>query len=223
IRTEFKEEAVKKAYIFDMDGTLTNSLYDIGDSVNYLLAQRGLPAHTYEEYLTYIGMGIGVLLGKAMPGYDDLPPEEQAALRQGYTVHNEAHCLDKTRPYEGMTETLKALSEGGAVLGIFTNKPEVLGKKIAAALFEGIDFAFVLGGLEGASMKPDPERVLAELKKLNIAPADAVFVGDGRPDIVTGKKGGMTACGVDWGFKGLEELEGADMIISHPRELLDIQ
>lgn len=214
---------MKKAYIFDMDGTLTNSLYDIGDSVNYLLARRGLPTHTYEEYLTYIGMGIGVLLSKAMPGYDDLPPEEQAALRQGYTVHNEAHCLDKTRPYEGMTETLQALSEGGAVLGIFTNKPEVLGKKIAAALFEGIDFAFVLGGLEGASMKPNPERVLAELKKLNIAPADAVFVGDGRPDIVTGKEGGMTSCGVDWGFKGLEELQGADMIISHPRELLDIQ
>lgn len=214
---------MKKAYIFDLDGTLANSIYDIGDSVNYLLARRGLPAHTYEEYLTYMGMGIGVTLSRAMPGYDDLPPEEQAALRQGYTAHNEVHCLDKTRPYEGMTETLKALSEGGAVLGIFTNKPEVLGKKIAAALFEGIDFAFVLGGLEGAAMKPNPERVLAELEKLNIAPADAVFVGDGRPDIATGKNGGMTACGVDWGFKGPEELEGADIIISHPRELLDIK
>jgi phosphoglycolate phosphatase len=214
---------MKKAYIFDLDGTLANSIYDIGDSVNYLLSQRGLPAHTYEEYQTYMGMGIGVTLSKAMPGYDDLPPDEQAALRKGYTVHNEAHCLDKTKPYEGISETLTALADRGAVLGIFTNKPEVLGQKIAASLFKGVRFAFILGGLEGAAMKPDPARVLAELAKLNIAPADAVFVGDGKPDIATGKNGGMVACGVSWGFKGVEELEGADMIITHPRELLDIE
>jgi phosphoglycolate phosphatase len=217
-----KEGTVKKAYIFDLDGTLANSIYDIGDSVNYLLAQRGLPLRTYEEYLTFMGMGIGVTLSKAMPGYDALPPEEQAVLRNAYTVHNEEHCLDKTRPYAGITETLKALMEGGAVLGIFTNKPEVLGKKMADSLFEGIDFAFVLGGVEGAPMKPDPGRVLAELEKIGIAPADTVFVGDGGPDIATGKNGGMVACGVSWGFKGLEELDGADIIISHPRELLDI-
>ncbi|MDR2049577.1 MAG: HAD family hydrolase [Treponema sp.] len=213
---------MKKAYVFDLDGTLTNSIYDIGDSVNYLLAQKGLPLHTYEEYRSYMGMGIGVTLSKAMPGYDELPPEEQAALRKAYTVHNELHCLDKTRPYEGITETLAALQNGGAVLGIFTNKPEVLGKKIAAELFKEIDFAFILGGLEGASMKPNPERVLAELARLGVDPADAVFIGDGGPDIATGKNGGMTACGVSWGFKGTEELEGADLIISHPGELLEI-
>jgi phosphoglycolate phosphatase len=224
VKSKKKEYPVsmKKAYIFDLDGTLANSIYDIGDSVNYLLAQRGLPLHTYEEYLTYMGMGIGITLNRAMPGYDALPPEEQAALRKAYTVHNEAHCLDKTRPYEGMSETLAALAERGAVLGIFTNKPEVLGQKIAASLFKDIQFAFILGGLEGAPMKPDPARVLAELKKLGIAPADAAFVGDGKPDIATGKNGGMTTCGVLWGFKGMEELEGADIIISHPRELLEI-
>jgi phosphoglycolate phosphatase len=213
---------MKKAYVFDLDGTLTNSIYDIGDSVNYLLAQRGLPLHTYDEYLTYMGMGIGVTLSKAMPGYDGLPPEEQAALRKAYTAHNEVHCLDKTKPYEGMAETLTALRDRGCVLGIFTNKPEVLGKKIAAELFRGIHFSFVLGGVEGKTMKPDPERVLAELEKLGIDPADAVFIGDGGPDIATGKNGGMTACGVTWGFKGTEELEGADVIIDHPKELLEI-
>ncbi|MDR1308265.1 MAG: HAD family hydrolase [Treponema sp.] len=213
---------MKKAYIFDLDGTLANSIYDIGDSVNYLLARRGLPSHSYDEYLTYMGMGIGVTLSKAMPGYDELPPEEQEALRKAYTVHNEAHCLDKTRPYEGISETLKALAARGAILGIFTNKPEILGQKVAAALFGGISFAFVLGGLEGAPMKPNPARVLEELEKRGIAPADAVFVGDGKPDIATGKNGGMIACGVTWGFKGMEELEGADVIISHPRELLEI-
>jgi phosphoglycolate phosphatase len=213
---------MKKAYIFDLDGTLANSIYDIGDSVNYLLARRGLPLHTYEEYLTYMGMGIGVTLSRAMPGYDALPEDEKAALRKAYTVHNEAHCLDKTRPYEGVMETLKALAAGGAVLGIFTNKPEVLGKKIAASLFKGIDFAFILGGREGVPMKPDPSRVLMELEKLGIAPACAVFVGDGSPDIATGKNGGMIACGVTWGFKGMEELANADVIISRPQELLDI-
>ena len=213
---------MKKAYIFDMDGTLVNTIYDISDSVNYVIAQRGFPPHTYEEYLSFMGMGIGGTLTQAMPGYTDLPPEEQAALRKAYTVHNEEHCLDKARPYEGITETLKALEAGGAVLGIFTNKPEVLGKKIANALFEGIHFTFNLGALEGATMKPNPERVLAELDKLGIAAADAVIVGDGQPDIATGKNAGMLTVGVDWGFKGLEELEGADIIISHPRELLDI-
>jgi phosphoglycolate phosphatase len=169
-----------------------------------------------------MGMGIGVTLSKAMPGYDSLPPAEQEALRGAYTVHNEAHCLDKTKPYEGMTEALNALAEGGAILGIYTNKPEVLGKKIAAELFKEIEFAFVLGGVEGKTMKPNPDRVLAELDKLGINAADAVFVGDGKPDIVTGKNGGMTACGVTWGFKGREEIEGADVIISRPGELLDI-
>ena len=213
---------MKKAYIFDLDGTLVNSIYDIGDSVNYLLTQRGLPVHTYDEYLTYMGMGIGVTLSKAMPGYDALPPEEQEALRRAYTVHNEAHCLDKTKPYEGMTEALKALAEGGAILGIYTNKPEILGKKIAAELFKEIEFAFVLGGVEGKTMKPNPDRVLAELDRLGIKAADAIFVGDGKPDMATGKNGGMIACGVDWGFKGRDELEEADIIISHPRELPDI-
>jgi phosphoglycolate phosphatase len=213
---------MKRAFIFDLDGTLANSIYDIGDSVNYLLTQRGLPTHSYEEYQTYMGMGIGVTLSRAMPGYDGLPPEEQEALRRAYTAHNERHCLDKTRPYGGIPETLKALAGGGAVLGIYTNKPEVLGKKIAASLFEGIEFAFVLGGVEGKSMKPNPERVLAELDKLGIPAADAVFVGDGKPDIATGKNGGMTSCGVTWGFKGREELEGADLVISSPGELLDL-
>lgn len=213
---------MKKAYIFDLDGTLVNSIYDIGDSVNYLLAQRGLPLHAYEEYLGYMGMGIGVTLSRAMPGYDDLPEGEQAALRKAYTAHNEAHCLDKTRPYEGMAEALQALSGGGAALGIYTNKPEVLGKKIAAELFRGIGFKFVLGGVEGKTMKPDPGRVLAELGRLGIDPRDAVFVGDGNVDIATGKNGGMTACGVLWGFKGREELGDADVIIAHPSELLNI-
>ena len=213
---------MKKAYIFDLDGTLANSIYDIGDSVNYLLAERGLPLHTYEEYLTYMGMGIGVTLSKAMPGYDDLPEEEKTALRKAYAAHNAEHCLDKTRPYEGMPEAIKALKERGAVLGVFSNKPQPLVTKVSAALFKDAAFAFALGDVEGQPMKPDPSRVLAELEKLGITAAESVFVGDGKPDIVTAKNAGMFACGVSWGFKGLEELTGADLIINHPRELLDI-
>jgi phosphoglycolate phosphatase len=214
---------MKKAYIFDLDGTLANSIYDIGDSVNYLLAQRGLPLHSYEEYLTYMGMGINNTLGRAMPGYDDLPEEEKASLRKAYTVHNEEHCLDKTRPYEGIPETLKALEERGAVLGIFTNKPHPLAVKIAAFLFKDFNFAFVLGDIEGQPMKPDPFRMMAEMERLGISPEDTVFIGDGKPDIATARRAGMFACGVSWGFKGPEELEGADLIINHPRELLDIE
>ena len=213
---------MKKAYIFDLDGTLTNSIYDIGDSVNFLLAQRGLPLHTYDEYLTYMGMGIGVTLSRAMPGYNDLPEDEKAALRKGYTTHNAEHCLDKTLPYEGMAETLNTLEGRGAVLGIFSNKPQPLVTKIATTLFKNNKFALMLGDVEGAPMKPDPSRMMAELEKLGIGAADSVFVGDGKPDMVTAKRAGMFACGVSWGFKGLEELEGADIIINHPRELLDI-
>ncbi|MDR1389745.1 MAG: HAD family hydrolase [Treponema sp.] len=212
---------MKKAFIFDLDGTLTNSIYDIGDSVNHILVLRGLPTHTYEEYKTYMGMGIGVTLRKAMPGYDELGEAEQAALRNEYTVHNAEHCLDKTRPYEGITGALAELQKRGVLLGVFTNKPEVLGQKIAGALFKDV-FAFIMGGLEGAPMKPDPGRVLAELKKASISPEAAVFVGDGAPDIATAKNGGFFACGVSWGFKGREELDGADRIINHPDELLEI-
>ena len=214
---------MKKAFIFDLDGTLTNSIYDIGDSVNHLLSQRGLPLHSYEEYLTYMGMGIGVTLSRAMPGYDTLPEEEKAMLRKAYTTHNAEHCLDKTLPYEGMPETLKTLEERGMALGIFSNKPQPLVTKIALFLFKGHNFAFMLGDVEGAPMKPDPARMIAELDKLGISAADSVFVGDGKPDMVTAKRAGMFACGVSWGFKGLEELEGADIIIDHPRDLLDIK
>ena len=213
---------MKKAYIFDLDGTLVNSIYDIGDSVNYLLAQRGLPLHSYDEYYTYMGMGIGVTLSRAMPGYNDLPEDEKTALRKAYTAHNAEHCLDKTRPYEGMAETVKELSGRGMALGVFSNKPQALVTKVSASLFKGIHFNFVLGDVEGQPMKPDPARMMAELEKLGIRGADSVFVGDGKPDMVTAKRAGMLACGVSWGFKGPEELEGADLIISHPRELLDI-
>ena len=79
---------MKKAFIFDLDGTLANTIYDIGDSVNYLLTKRGLPLHSYEEYLSYMGMGINVTLSRAMPGYDDLPEEEKTALRKAYSAHN---------------------------------------------------------------------------------------------------------------------------------------
>ena len=212
---------MKKAFIFDLDGTLANSIYDIGDSVNFLLAQRGLPLHSYEEYLTYMGMGIGVTLSRAMPGYDALSEEEKASLRKAYAAHNAEHCLDKTRPYEGLPEALEALEERGAVLGIFSNKPQTLVTKIAANLFKDFNFAFALGDVEGQPLKPDPVRMLSELNKLGIKAEDTVFVGDGKPDIVTAKRAGMFSCGVKWGFKGLEELEGADQIISHPRELLD--
>jgi phosphoglycolate phosphatase len=213
---------MKKAFIFDLDGTLANSIYDIGDSVNYLLAQRGLPLHTYDEYLTYMGMGIGVTLSRAMPGYNDLPEKKKIMLRKAYAAHNAEHCLDKTRPYDGMTETLKALAGRGAALGVFSNKPQVLVSKITANIFKEFSFAFALGDVEGQPMKPDPSRMLSELEKLHIKAEESVFVGDGKPDIATAKRAGMLACGVAWGFKGLEELEGADLIISKPQELLDL-
>ncbi|MDR0598851.1 MAG: HAD-IA family hydrolase [Treponema sp.] len=213
---------MKKAYVFDMDGTLANTIYDIGDSVNHVLAAGGFPPHTYNEYQDYIGMGVDVLFNRAMPGYRELSPEKQGEIRRVYLALYGERCLDKVQAYEGIPETLAALAERGVILGIFTNKPEAMARAIAAHLFKDRDFAFVLGALEGVPLKPDPARMLAELKKRDVAPGDAVFVGDGRPDIAAGKNGGLFTCGVSWGFKGLEELEGADAIIDHPRELLDI-
>ena len=207
-----------------MDGTLVNTIYDIADSVNYLLAERGLPLHSYDEYLTYMGMGIGVTLTRAMPEgyYEKMPEEEKALLRKSYAAHNREHCLDKACTYEGMPETLKTLEERGMVLGIFSNKPQILVTKMSTHLFKDHNFAFALGDVEGQSLKPDPARMMAELEKVNIKAEESVFIGDGKPDMVTAKRAGMLACGVSWGFKGLEELEGADLIINHPRELLGI-
>ncbi|MDR1894813.1 MAG: HAD family hydrolase [Spirochaetales bacterium] len=211
---------MKKAYVFDLDGTLVNSIFDISDSINYLLARRGVPGRTYEEYLTYMGFGIGYTLGRAWPGFLDLPKAEQDAMKEAYVEHNGAHCLDKTLPYDGMAETIRELAAAGALLGIYTNKPEPLGVKISRSLFAPGVFEFVLGGKEGASMKPNPERVLWELERLKLPPGETVFVGDGGVDIETGKNGGMLTCGVLWGFKGREELTGADYLIQEPRQLL---
>ena len=215
---------MKKAYIFDLDGTLANTIYDIADSMNYLLSERGLPLHSYNEYLGYMGMGLAFTLTRAMPAgyYEKLPEEEKALLRKSYAAHNKEHCLDKACTYDGIPEALKALEKRGMVLGIFSNKPQILVTKMSTHLFKDFNFAFALGDVEGQPMKPDPARMMAELEKLNIKTDVSVFVGDGKSDMVTAKRAGMFACGVSWGFKGLEELEGADLVINHPRELLDI-
>jgi phosphoglycolate phosphatase len=214
---------MRQAYFFDLDGTLVNTIYDIADGVNRVICAQGCPPRSYDEYLSFMGEGIHATFGKAMPGYRDLSEAEKLALRREYETHSAAHCLDKSRPYDGIPETLAELRDRGALLGVYTNKSAELSHRVLGAFFPAGTFAFVLGAAEGIPMKPHPARLLAAMGEIGAAAADSVYVGDGAVDIVTGKNAGIRTCGVLWGFKGRGELEaaGADIIINSPADLLE--
>jgi phosphoglycolate phosphatase len=212
-----------KAFIFDLDGTLADTIYDIGDAVNHILAKRGLPPCSYKDYRAYVGEGISKALERAMGGYKEMPPEEQAAVRKEFGAYYSEHCLEKTKPYDGIPTVLAELQKRGMFMGISTNKPDAPAQKIAACLFADPLFSFVHGAVEGLPLKPDAKRVLDELAKAGIKGEETVYVGDGIVDIETAKNGGFTSCGVLWGFKGITEIKTADYVISKPEELLTIR
>ncbi|HZI09745.1 MAG TPA: HAD family hydrolase, partial [Myxococcus sp.] len=207
-----------RAVLFDLDGTLLNSLGDIADAMNHALAHHGLPTHPEASYLRFVGEGVKELVRRAVPeGHEALLEPVLAA----YRVHYDAHLFDRTAAYPGIPGVLSALEEEGVRLGVLSNKSDGFVKRLVAKLLPGVPFAAVYGERPGIPRKPDPTAALALAAELGVAPRECGFVGDTAVDMDTARAAGMYGVGVTWGFRGHElEAHGARAVATTADELL---
>ena len=210
-----------KVVIFDLDGTLLNTIEDLGRAVNYALSLRGLPLHPMEEYRGMVGHGVRNLVTVALP--KELQADEaliDAALadfKSYYTAHIDVH----TRPYPGMVEAVRQLHEKGIKLAVASNKFQSGTESLIAEFFPGIPFVAVLGNRPGYPLKPDPEIVGEVLRQASASPAQTVMVGDSLTDMKTASNGGIRGIAVSWGYRVLEP-SPAYTLVHSPSELLSL-
>lgn len=212
---------MRKFYIFDLDGTLLNTLDDLWASVNHSLAQNYLPPRSKEEVRSFLGNGAKELLRKSVPSDCDTQTFEQvfSCFRQHYV----AHAMDTTRPYEGVIELLAQLKNKGIRTAIVSNKPNAAVQELYHHFFEDVvDIA--IGECPEVRRKPSPDMLLKALEQLGCSQEDALYVGDSEVDIATASNSGLPCISVSWGFRDRDFLltHGATVIIDHPSELLNI-
>lgn len=212
-----------KHIIFDLDGTILNTLEDLADATNWVCARRGWPAHRVEEYKYFVGNGAPKLLERVVPASVDLTDALHRQLLEEFTLRYNANKENKTTVYAGVPEALKRLKEAGITLAVLSNKPHEAARPVVERYYPGI-FDAVQGAIPDLPVKPDPTLLRRLMGELGAAAADTLFVGDSNVDIRTAKNGGLTGCGVLWGFRTREELEaeGADFIAETPEELTEL-
>ena len=211
-------------YIFDLDGTLLDTLGDLAASVNYALRTHGMPEHSIDDVRRFVGNGVRKLMERAVPDGADNPrfDETFATFRQYYM----AHSLDTTRPYEGIPETLAALKARGCHLAVVSNKMMAATQELCHHFFpDTIEVAIGEDEAAGIRRKPAPDTVFAALKTLGVGKEDAVYVGDSDVDIQTARNAGLPCISVLWGFRDRDFLinHGAQSLITHPSELLRLK
>jgi len=210
--------------IFDLDGTLVNSLEDIADSMNGVLRKYGFPVHHLDRYKHFVGRGMRNLVYRALP--EDVRDDEAhvARCRDSMLEEYRRNYVNKTRPYDGIMEMLGELARQGLKLAVFSNKNDDLTKKLVAALLPEGYFAAVIGSGPGMPEKPDPSGVLLISGQLGIHPERLIYVGDSDVDMETANKAGMCGVGALWGFRTKEELisSGARYVLDHPMDLFRI-
>lgn len=212
--------AMFRACMFDLDGTLVNSLADLASSCNHALAQQGLPTHATDEYRRFVGRGIAKLIGDVLPEHCKTA-ETLETTRELFDEHYDVHCLDHTQPYDGIGQLLSGLGDYGCA--VVSNKPDLLAKRIVSALF-GNRFDVVMGQREGVALKPDPTGPLEACSLMGVRPAQCLFLGDSGVDMVTARTAGMFPAGALWGFRTRHELveSGARALLEAPQDLLAV-
>ena len=211
-------------YIFDLDGTLLDTLDDLAASVNFALRTHGMPEHSLDDVRRFVGNGVRKLMERAVPDGADNPrfDETFATFRQYYM----AHSLDTTRPYEGIPETLATLKARGCHLAVVSNKMMAATQALCHHFFpDTIEVAIGEDEAAGIRRKPAPDTVFAALKTLGVGKEDAAYVGDSDVDIQTARNAGLPCISVLWGFRDRDFLisHGAQTFITHPAELLTIE
>ena len=211
-----------RCVIFDLDGTLLNTLDDLADAGNHTCRLHGWPEHPVDAYKYFVGNGMAKLVERFTPVQHRTPEELSAALDDLMVYYN-AHKEDKTKPYPGIREVLARLREAGVQLAVLTNKAHPLAEGVMERYFPGV-FPIVQGALPDRPTKPDPTLLHELMERMGAKAGETLFVGDSNVDIRTAKNGGLTGCGVLWGFRTADELltEGADHLVSTPKELAEL-
>jgi phosphoglycolate phosphatase len=211
-----------KALIFDLDGTLINSILDIALSMNKVLEKHNYPSHEIEKYNYFVGDGALVLVKNAMP--QNASDEEIKIALKSFIEIYEQNTHNNTLPYEGIYEMLEKLEKLKIKKAVLSNKPHKFTLKYMENIFNNFDFQEIHGQKTDVPKKPDPTMAIEIATKLNTKVEDMIFVGDTATDMKTAKSAGMIAVGVEWGFRGVEELleNGADFIVKTPQEILEL-
>ena len=213
-----------RAFIFDLDGTLVDSLEDIGQACNDVLASHGYPVHPLPAFRFYVGRGFHKLVNDALPEGEaaKLSSDQLTALiAEARARYGENMCV-RTKPYAGITEALHQLADDGHALAVLSNKPDDLTVDLVRRYFPDVPFALVRGGRDGVPLKPEPDAPLDMLRNLKALPETSFYVGDSNVDIFTARNAGMISVGVAWGFRGADELRAAqaDHVIDTPQALM---
>jgi phosphoglycolate phosphatase len=218
-----KDHQQLETIIFDLDGTLLDTLGDLAASVNYALQAHHMPTHSMDDVRSFVGNGVRLLMERAVPGGAANPQFEEAfaTFRQHYMEHS----LDTTRPYDGIPEMLAALRSRGYRTAVVSNKFYAATQELCRHFFaDSIEVAIGEHEAEGIRKKPAPDTVNEALRQLGVSRERAVYVGDSDVDIATAKASGMPCISVLWGFRDRQFLleHGATTFISHPQELLTL-
>ena len=217
-------ENMIKLVIFDLDGTLINSVNDLADAVNDSLAEMGYPVHEVDKYYHFVGNGTVKLSERALP-IDHRNQDEIIKLHTLFAEKYQKYCLNKTKPYDGIIDAVHKLkNEFEIKCAVASNKTDSFAKYIVNNLFQNDDFDAVIGKLDGIPAKPDPQIIFNIINRFDIDKSQVIFVGDSDVDVITAHNGNIPCIGCEWGFRGKEELEkaGADYIAKKPEDILKI-
>lgn len=211
---------MKKLVIFDLDGTLLNTISDLGKACNYALEKMGFATHPIQAYAYMVGNGVRNLMKRAQQDADD---ETIDQLLEHFKYYYDQHCLDTTKPYPGIPELLDNLKEQGVAVAVASNKYQEATEKIIKGCFPGVEFVAIEGQREGRNRKPDPSILFSILEKHPVAKKDVIYVGDSGVDIECAKRACVESIGVSWGFRSVAELrrENAEYIVNQPAQILE--
>lgn len=209
-----------KLYIFDLDGTILDTLTDLWNAVNYTMRKFGYPTLEKGEVADRTGNGIARLVKSSLPSGvgEDVQKRALATFKEYYVEH----CADNTKPYEHIKDVIATLKENGAKCAVISNKADEAVQKLAKDYFDGL-FDVVVGQKDGVRQKPYPDEVESVLKELDVKREDAVYIGDSEVDVQTANNARMDLVAVSWGFRGRTRLEesGAKVIVDSPEQILE--
>ncbi len=210
-----------KLAVFDMDGTILDTLEDLKDSTNYALEKCGYPTRTYDEVRRFVGNGIRKLIERAVP--EGLTVEQIDRVHEVFTEHYKVHCADKTKAYDGIKPLLEKLRASGVKTAVVSNKADYGVQELCKEYFDGL-FDYAVGEREGIRRKPAPDAVNEALRVLGMSKSEAVYIGDSDVDFETAKNAELPCISVLWGFRDEEFLreKGATLFVHDPAEIYDI-
>lgn len=211
---------MKQLAIFDLDGTLLNTVADLANATNQALSQCGYPTHPTDAYYQFVGNGINKLFARTLPE-ESRGEEEVQRIRSLFVPYYDQHNADDSRPYDGIPELLEHLQDKGVKIAVASNKYQQATEKLVRHFFPTIDFVAIYGQREGVPIKPDPTIVNDILRETGISAIETIYIGDSGVDMQTASNANVESIGVTWGFRSEEELRtnGAAHIVHAANEI----